>query len=151
MTGSNRRPPRCKRDALPLSQILLYSSTWTRTRDRVINSHLLYQLKHRGICVPRRVSSVTGIEPSLTWVVAPILFSLACYRIHHTVKRGRVLYGRGGGGGLFQCPATQVASLRPTTLRRQLLWSLLMPIESCGGTFDRLLRRQLNHQGDYRS
>ena len=27
----------------------VYSSTWTRTRDKVINSHLLYQLSYRGL------------------------------------------------------------------------------------------------------
>ena len=39
------------------------SSTWTRTRDRVINSHLLYQLSYRGICVPRRESELRGSNP----------------------------------------------------------------------------------------
>ncbi|CAI8765975.1 hypothetical protein EMIT047CA2_170079 [Pseudomonas soli] len=26
------------------------SATWTRTRDPMINSHLLYRLSYRGIC-----------------------------------------------------------------------------------------------------
>ncbi len=32
------------------SGTLFGSATWTRTRDPMINSHLLYRLSYRGIC-----------------------------------------------------------------------------------------------------
>ena len=44
----NHRPWLYKSPALPLCYDGS-SPTWTRTRDRVINSHLLYQLSYRGL------------------------------------------------------------------------------------------------------
>ena len=143
--GSNARWRDRTADRLGVNEMLYRwanlagSSTWTRTRDRVINSHLLYQLSYRGICVPRRESGWRGSNP---WQE---LGRLACYR--YTTPAGRVLYGRGGGGGLFQCPATQVG-FEPTTdclegscsiqLSYWVMWWFLSPLI-------------LNHQGDYRS
>ncbi len=40
---------------------LIGSATWTRTRDPVINSHLLYQLSYRGI-------NWYGLKPKLAGV-----------------------------------------------------------------------------------
>ena len=37
------------RDSESFLRTLSGSTTWTRTRDPVINSHLLYQLSYRGM------------------------------------------------------------------------------------------------------
>ena len=42
-----KKPPNLSIQGLDLS--LSGSTTWTRTRDPVINSHLLYQLSYRGM------------------------------------------------------------------------------------------------------
>ncbi len=92
-----------------------YSSTWTRTRDRVINSHLLYQLSYRGMGCPLRRTGkrVTGIEPVTRAWKARML------PLHHTRRSG-------------------------LTWERRWWWSLPMPSDSRRTrTFDRLLRRQL--------
>ena len=40
------------------------STTWTRTRDPMINSHLLYQLSYRGM---RRMLLIKKEKSSLAW------------------------------------------------------------------------------------
>ena len=40
------------------------STTWTRTRDPMINSHLLYQLSYRGI---RRMLLIKKDKSSISW------------------------------------------------------------------------------------
>ena len=46
MTGSNCRPPRCKRDALPTELIVLFvgDPPGNRTPNLLIKSQVLYQL-----------------------------------------------------------------------------------------------------------
>src|SRR5690606_4855339 len=48
---SNSRHPAPKTGALPdcaIPRMEVGSATWTRTRDPMINSHLLYRLSYRG-------------------------------------------------------------------------------------------------------
>ena len=51
-----------------LYRIIGYSSTWTRTRDRVINSHLLYQLSYRGMTMHLSECLLWGITPNILTV-----------------------------------------------------------------------------------
>ncbi len=47
-----------------LFMLLSGSTTWTRTRDPMINSHLLYQLSYRGM---RRMLLIKKEKSSLAW------------------------------------------------------------------------------------
>ena len=47
-----------------LLMLLSGSTTWTRTRDPMINSHLLYQLSYRGM---RRMLLIEKEKSSILW------------------------------------------------------------------------------------
>ena len=53
----------CRLLSIPLSG----STTWTRTRDPMINSHLLYQLSYRGM---RRMLLIEKEKSSFLWCAA---------------------------------------------------------------------------------
>lgn len=47
--GKSDRKRKRPAERWPFRLLLSGSTTWTRTRDPVINSHLLYQLSYRGM------------------------------------------------------------------------------------------------------
>ena len=57
-----------------LSDIKFGSTTWTRTRDPMINSHLLYQLSYRGmrrmLLIKKKKSSVLRNFPQIVPLLA---------------------------------------------------------------------------------
>ncbi len=56
--------PRQKKACIAAGFSLSGSTTWTRTRDPMINSHLLYQLSYRGM---RRMLLIEKEKSSIDW------------------------------------------------------------------------------------
>ncbi len=71
IAGSN---PKQKKACISAGFSLSGSTTWTRTRDPMINSHLLYQLSYRGmrrmLLIKKKKSSALRNFPQIVALLA---------------------------------------------------------------------------------
>lgn len=141
-TASNQRQAKTKKTArrrvfwvaeplIAFSVTLYGSTTWTRTRDPVINSHLLYQLSYRGM---RRILLI-GKEKSSA--ISDFLSVLGVSIVESAAVKGQSAVGgyQNGGSGLPWRPGSGFTRCRPQAAKVRFMTRFMVspvaPAISC--------------------